>query len=131
MVGNIKQIGGAFFVVLLLFLGLKSYFDATIEKKNQELKARETMLKTFHTLEHRYSRKAQSEALAKIFKMLDVFGVAYEVKEKRKRKIITLQLTRKNADRVVGLFLNSTIHIKKIKLEKQDDFRVTLHVEVV
>jgi len=131
MVVNAKQIGAAFvFLVLLLFVSNR-YFDGEIKKKDTQLNEKRELIATLTQLESRWSRKAQDEALARVFKLLDVFDVTYDLKKRREIKIITMQLTKKNADRVLALFVHSTIRIKKIKIEKKDNFRVVLQVEVL
>lgn len=123
--------GGAFVFLLLLLLMLSQYFNAEIQDKSEELSQKREIVTTLAQLKSRWSKKAQGEELAKIYKLLNVFDIVYSVKEKRKKKIITMQLKEKNADKILALLVNRSINIKKITIEKKDSFTLELIMEVL
>ncbi|WP_455756673.1 hypothetical protein [Sulfurimonas sp.] len=131
MVIDIKYIGGAFAFLVLLQVALLSYFNAEIEEKSEELYKKREIITTLTQLENKYSTKVQREELEKIYKLLSVFDVIYTLKEKKKRKIITMELKEKNADKVLALLVNRNVNIKKLKIEKKDKFTVELIVEIL
>ncbi len=131
MVVDIRYIGGGFIGLVLLLVALSFSFDTKIEEKHQELEKKREVLAKLDGLEKRWSKKVQESELQKVYKLLDVFDVVYTKSEKRKRKVINIEVQSHNADKIVGMILNRSINIKKLEIQKLDEFRVKLVVEVL
>jgi len=131
MVINIKHIGGTFAFLILLQMVLVNYFGGEIQDKSQALQKKSKIISSLSELESKWSKKAQKQELEKIYKLLNVFDVEYTLKEKKKRKILTMDLKQKNADKVLALLVNRSVNVKKMSVEKVDKYTLKLIVEIL
>ncbi len=131
MVIDIKYIGAGFLGSALVFLGLSYAFESSKVEKLSELEKKREILGSLNKLESQWSKKAQEAELEQLYKLLDVFDVAYKKSVKRKRKVISMELEKHNADKIVSLVLNKNLNIKKIKLEKVGRYKISFVVEIL
>lgn len=131
MVVDLRYIGAGFAALALVQIFLSYSFDASIEEKKRELHSKRETLTELSTLQEKWSTKSQKAELESIYKLLDVFDIPFSTSEKRKRKVITLNLKNHNADKVMGLILNKGVDIKELQIEKTDAHTLKLIVEIL
>lgn len=127
---NTKQIGAAFVVLALLQGSLWFYFDTKIKSEEAELVQNSTMIHELSTLSDKWSKKSQKEEYEKLLSLLGAFGVKYSVKEVRDKRVISMELEIVNANKVVSLLVNRNIEILKLKMQRVDEYIITLEVEI-
>lgn len=131
MVVNIKHIGGALLALAVLQGGLWSYFDTKIESSREEFVQKREMMSELNALGAKWSKKSQKEEYDKLLSLLGAFGVKYEAKEVRDKRVITMELQKSNADKVVSLLVNRKLEIVKLTMKRVDEYSMTLEVEIV
>lgn len=131
MVVNIKHIGGALLALAIVQASLWSYFDGKIKSSKEEFEQKREMLGELESLGAKWSKKSQKEEYEKLLSLLGAFGVVYETKEVRNKRVISMELQKTNADKVVSLLVNRNIEIVKLTMKRVDEYSITLEVEII
>lgn len=131
MVVNIRHIGGAILGLAVLQGALWFYFDSKIESSKGEFVQKREMVSELESLGAKWSKKSQKEEYEKFLSLLGAFGVEYSAKEVRDKRVVTMELQKSNADKVVSLLVNRNIEIVKLTIKRVDEFSVMLEVEII
>jgi len=127
----LKKIYIVFFTLLAIQITSWLYFNETIKQANEKLNDKNEIITQLYELDKTWSKKNQKLELKRIYDFLNAFDIKYEVKEKKNKKTITLQLKKPNSNKVISFILNKNIRIKQFKLDKLDNYNLRLILEVI
>ena len=130
MVIDLKKLGIIFAGLIVLQTALWFYFNSKIKTQNDELIQKKETLSKLSVLEDKWSIKNQKEELQRVYEFLTAFDIKYTTSEKKKKKIIKMNLKTENVNKVTSFILNKKININKINIKKIDQYNIELLVEV-
>ena len=126
-----KKIYIVFFTLLAIQIASWLYFNGTIKQANEKLNDKNEIITQLNNLDRKWSKKNQKMELKRIYDFLNAFNITYELKEKKNKKTITLQVKKSNSSKVISFILNRNIKIKQFKLDKLDNYNLRLILEVI
>ncbi|MEA1956657.1 MAG: hypothetical protein U9N02_09240 [Campylobacterota bacterium] len=117
--------------LVLIQIGLANYFNSNIQEKNTELKIKSKQMQDLNKLEKKYSKENQKKELKRIYDFLSIFDIEYKTKEIRKKKELSIKLTKENANKTISFILNKNINIKSFLIEKIDKHNIIFKVVIL
>ena len=126
-----KRIYIVFLALIAVQIASWVYFNSAIKQANENFDEKNKIVTQLVNFDRQWSKKNQKLELKRIYDFLNAFDIKYEVKEKKNKKTITLQLKKLNSNRVISFILNRNIKIKQFKLDKLDNYNLRLILEVI
>ncbi|WP_457595721.1 hypothetical protein [Hydrogenimonas sp.] len=126
-----RRVAGISAAALLAVWALGAWLlDAKSSKLEAEYLQKRELLSRYDTLKSRWSQKAQKEARRRLETMLRLYGVKATIKKRRGKIHYDFTLGRRDADKILGRILESTLAISALKVAKKGDTALAVHLEV-
>ena len=119
------------FCILCLFVGtINWYFPNMIQKEEQQFIKQKELITTYTNLKQQYSKEALKKEQNRIKEFLTAFGIKYTIKQNKRlnKDILSMDLKKSNANKVVSYILNSNILFKDMQIKKIDNYNLSFSV---
>ena len=119
------------FCVLCLFVGtINWYFPNIIQKEEKHFIKQKELITKYTNLKQKYSKEVLKKEQNRIKEFLTAFGIKYTIKQNKRlnKDILSMDLKKSNANKVVSYILNSNILFKDMQIKKIDNYNLSFSI---